>query len=188
MFGKFVIAVLSTPFLATLALSACPDAPDVRRDLLNLVERAHAAENASEGRRVSNEMWRVWLRAPDEQAQTLLDAGMARRDVFNFAGALRQFDLLVEYCPAYAEGWNQRAYIRFLTEDYEAALEDLNVALSLQPYHVAAQSGRALTLMNMGRLEEARKQLLAALDNNPWLSERALLEDGAPLGLPGEEL
>lgn len=180
-----ILALMAAP---TFAQAACPDPADVRREMLNLFAKAQAAKTFTDGRRVSNEMWQVWLRAPDELAQTALDAGMARRDSFDFVGAIREYDRLTEYCPTYAEGFNQRAYIHFLREDYEKALVDLDIALGLQPLHVAAQSGRALTLMKLGRIAEARAQMLIAVENNPWLSEAALLEDGAPLGLPGEEL
>ena len=128
------------------------------------------------------------LRAPDEAAQEVLNAGMARRDAYDFAGAIAEYDRLIKYCPDYAEGFNQRAYIHFLRGDHERALIDLDVALRLQPYHVAAQSGRALTLMNLGQLKEARAQLLIAVENNPWLSEAALLADGAPLGVKGKDI
>ena len=98
------------------------------------------------------------------------------------------FDKLVVYCPNYAEGFNQRAFVQFLRGEYAGALVDLDAALALLPNHVAAQSGRALTLMQMGRLKEARAQMLEALNNNPWLSERALIAKGAPLGPIGEDI
>lgn len=153
-----------------------------------LFARAQAASDFREGQAVSDAMWKVWLRAPDEVAQQALDRGMAARSSFNFLEAFAQFTKLTEYCPDYAEGWNQRAYISFLREDYEAALVDLDRALALQPRHVAAQSGRGLTLMNMGRIAEARTQMLEAVANNPWLSEKALLADGAPLGRKGKDI
>lgn len=133
-------------------------------------------------------MWQVWLRAPNAQAQEVLDRGMRRRDSYDFAGAFKDFDRLASYCPTYAEGFNQRAYVQFLQGGFEGALKDLDIALSLNPDHVAAQSGRALTLMQLGRIPEARLQMLAALKNNPWLSERALLHEGAPLGPKGEDI
>ena len=34
-------------------------------------------------------------------------------------------DRLVEYCPNYAEGYNQRAFVSFLRQDFEAALVEL---------------------------------------------------------------
>ena len=184
--GAFV-ALMAFP-LSGMANATCPDPVDVRGELLNLIAKAQAAESFSDGRRVSNEMWEVWLRAPDEAAQEVLDAGMRRRDVSDFAGALKEFDRLVDYCPTYAEGFNQRAFVNFLQGDFDRALVDLDIALKLQPYHIAAQSGRAMTLMNLGLIDEARAQMLVAVENNPWLSERALLAEGAPLGPKGKEL
>lgn len=171
-----------------IAFADCPAPADVRDEMLNLIARSQAAETFTEGRRVSQQMWQVWLRAPDETAQEVLDAGLRRRDSFDFVGALAEFDRLTAYCPTYAEGFNQRAYVHFLTENYDKALVDLDIALDLQPLHIAAQSGRALTLMKLGRIDEARAQLLEAVDNNPWLSEAALLAEGAPLGPKGKDI
>lgn len=166
----------------------CPAPPDTSAELSALFEQARAAANDMAGREVSNRMWQVWLRAPDEPAQEVLDRGLRKRESFDLAGALEDFDRLAAYCPLYAEGFNQRAFVHFLREDYAAALIDLDRALALNGDHVGAQSGRALTLMNLGQLDAARDQLHAALENNPWLSERFLLAEGGPLALPGEEL
>ncbi|MEP4991983.1 MAG: tetratricopeptide repeat protein, partial [Paracoccaceae bacterium] len=121
-------------------------------------------------------------------AQEALDQGMRQRSSYDFAGSVASFDRLVAYCNEYAEWYNQRAFSYFLTEDFEAALVDLDAALRLSPDHVGVQSGRALTLMNLGRIEEARAQMLEAVENNPWLAERALLAKGAPLGPVGEDI
>lgn len=149
---------------------------------------ARIAPDERGGQAASDKMWDIWLRAPDAAAQEVLDRGMRQRGNFDFVGAYESFNALVAYCPNYAEGYNQRAFISFLREDYAAALIDLDRALALSPDHVGAQSGRALTLMNLGRRDDARAQLEAALDNNPWLGERHLLAEGAPLGPVGQEL
>ena len=174
--------------LATPCFADCPKPADVSAELEGLFEEARNAANDQAGRLVSDQMWQVWLRAPDAAAQEVLERGMRKRDVYDFAGALKDFDRLAAYCPEYAEGFNQRAYIHFLREDYALALVDLDKALSLQPRHVAAQSGRALTLMQLDRIDEARRQLVAALENNPWLSERFLMADGGPLAPSGEDI
>ena len=181
--------------LFTLALMAgpawaedCPDPADHGAELNTLIEAARSAPSESEGRTVSSEMWKVWLRAPNEQAQAVLDRGMQRRDSYDFAGAYEEFDRLAQYCPTYAEGFNQRAYVQFLQGNFAGALVDLDAALVLNPDHVAAQSGRALTLLQLERFDEARVQMLEALENNPWLSERALIAKGAALGPKGEDI
>lgn len=178
-----VLAVISGP-----AFAECPAPPDIEAELGALIDDANAAENETQGREASEAMWQVWLRAPDDAAQEVLDRGMRKRDVFNLAGAYDDFTRLTEYCPDYAEGWNQRAFVSYLQEDYARALAELDRALNLQPRHVAAQSGRGLTLLQMGRLAEARAQMLEAVENNPWLGEAALLEPGQPLGPTGEDI
>ncbi|MFD2739115.1 tetratricopeptide repeat protein [Sulfitobacter aestuarii] len=184
----FATTAVILTLLAAPAAAECPAPADVSAELKVLIAEAQAAPDARAGRVVSGKMWQVWLRAPDEAAQEVLDTGMRRREVYDFLGALEAFDRLVAYCPDYAEGFNQRAYINYLTENYDAALVDLDEALRLQPDHVAAQSGRALTLLNLGRIAEAREQLVIAVENNPWLAEAALLAKGAPLGPVGEDI
>ena len=170
------------------ARSDCPPVSDISSKLDVLIEEINAAENDLAARDVSAKMWRLWLTAPDEVAQTTLDQGMRARASYDFVAALDAFNRLAVYCPEYAEGYNQRAFVHFLTGNYEDALVDLDKALDLSPRHVGAQSGRALTLMNLGRLAEARVQLLAALENNPWLAERFLLSQGGPLAEEGEDI
>jgi tetratricopeptide (TPR) repeat protein len=175
-------------FWPAAIFAECPSAPDITSELDALIAEANAAATEAEGRAAADKMWEVWLRAPDAAAQEALDAGMRKRNSYDYAGAYQDFDKLVGYCPDYAEGYNQRAFVNYLREDFPAALSDLNVALSITPDHVGAQSGRALTLMRMGRLSEARLQMLDALENNPWLSERALVAPGAILGPKGQDL
>lgn len=171
----------------------CPPIKDHSDELAALFDAARAAPSEAAARGAAEGLWKVYLRAPDAKAQAVLDRGMARRDSYDFLGAKADFDRLIAYCPAYAEGWNQRAFVYYLQGDYARALVDLDAALARSPDHVAAQSGRALTLMQLGQRAEARAQMLAALANNPWLSERSLIAPGAPLGpqppaAPGKDI
>lgn len=170
------LALLAGPALA----SDCPPAPDHGGRLAALIAAAQAAESEQEARQITNQMWDLWIDAPDSYAQELLDEGMERRAAFDFAGAIKAFDALVGYCPEYAEGYNQRAFVAFLRQDYGVALKDLERALALSPNHVAALSGKALTLMGLGRMDEGQEVLREALKLNPWLPERGLL--GEPKG------
>ena len=137
------------------------------------------AANEQDARLLTNELWALWATAPDEPAQELLDRGMQARASFDFLSALETFDRLVDYCPDYAEGYNQRAFVNFLRQDYEVALTDLDRALERRPNHVAALSGKALTLMGLGRHDEAQVVLREAIELNPWLPERGLLREPA---------
>ncbi|MFD1159263.1 tetratricopeptide repeat protein [Roseovarius aestuarii] len=153
----------------------CPDAPDHSDALSGLIEAVQQAPTEMAARQIANDMWQYWADAPDTYAQELLDEGMSRRAAYDYDGAMVALDALVAYCPAYAEGYNQRAFVNFLRQDFATALPDLDRAIELSPRHVAALAGRALTLVGLERKAEAALSLRQALALNPWLSERALL-------------
>lgn len=180
--------LFSLPFVASTAFADCPASPDISLELDQLIADVREAPDDRSARKISADMWQLWLKAPDASAQEALDQGMRKRESYDYLGAIESYDALIDYCPDYAEGYNQRAFIYYLNGEFESSLEDLDKALALSPKHVGAQSGRALTLMNLGRLGEARLQLLAALENNPWLSERFLLAEGGPLAVNAEDI
>ena len=174
--------------IATPLWAECPPAADHSKALAEIFDEARAAQDPAAGQVANSRMWELWLDAPDEAAQEVLDKGMRQRESYDFAGSIETMSTLIAYCPDYAEGYNQRAFALYLQGNYADALPDLDKALELSPNHVGAQSGRALTLMNLQRITEARTQMLEALENNPWLSERALLAPGGPLHIAEQEI
>lgn len=169
--------------LAAPAFADCPPVPDRSDELDRLFEAIQAAPNEMAGREINGRMWEIWTDAPDEAAQALLDRGVAALRVSNFLGALDAFGRLIEYCPDYAEGYNQRAFVYFLNGEFERALPDLHRVVEIEPRHVGALTGLGLTLTALGREAEAQDWLRRAVALNPWVSERHLLKEP-----PGEEL
>ncbi|MBY6046297.1 tetratricopeptide repeat protein [Vannielia litorea] len=174
MVSKWLIPALmaATPLAAERCDMEVLVEPDKREAVLQSVRDAGSEREA---RAHTNEMWEIWSTAPDARAQELLDEGLDRREAYDFEGAIKAFDALVDYCPSYAEGYNQRAFIRFMQQDYAPALTDLDAAITRAPDHFAAIAGKALTLMGLGRNGEAKTALEEALDLNPWLPERGLM-------------
>ncbi len=175
------VAVLS--LLAASAAAECPEPADISRAQSMLAADLRAAPSEAVAREVQNQLWRLWTRAPDEAAQQMLDRGMALRESYDFVGSRAALDELVAYCPTFAEGYNQRAFSAFLAHDFGAALTDLERVVEMNPDHVPARAGLALTLMGLGRTQAAQAVLRDAVERNPWLAERALLREP-----PGEEL
>ncbi|MDJ1007910.1 MAG: hypothetical protein QNJ13_08810 [Paracoccaceae bacterium] len=181
--ASHVSAVLAALLMPALAQAACPPGPEIEEPSARLILELREAENEMAARALNAELWTLWLQAPDAEAQSLLDDGIARLRVADHAGAEAAFTALIAYCPDYAEGYNQRAFSAYLRGDYGQALEDLDLALVRRPTHIGALSGRALTLMGLGRVEAGQRALRDALALNPWLSERHLL-----IETPGEDL
>jgi tetratricopeptide (TPR) repeat protein len=180
------------PYLlsALPALSAvCPPPEDRAADIASIIAEAAAAKDEASAQVIANRLWEIWATAPDATAQDMLDRGLSYRADFNLDAALEAFTELVVYCPAYAEGYNQRAFVQFIRGNYAEALVDLEAALERSPDHLAALAGKGLTLVGLGRTEEGRDVLREAVGINPWLPERHMLRElEGQLELDGKEL
>ena len=134
------------------------------------------AQTEREGRAAENAIWNWWLsQAPSPEVRAAIDHGMERRESYDFEAAEAAFDIAVRDAPDYAEGWNQRAFARFLRDNHEGALSDLEMAVELDPDHFAAWSGMFHVLFRMGRTEVAFSALSRAVAIHPWLKERGML-------------
>ncbi len=112
-----------------------------------------------------------------------MSEAMERRQVYDLSGAIAILDKLVALTPDWAEAWNQRATLRYMAEDFDGSLADIERVLELEPKHFGALSGEVLILMRFGRVEVAQSVLKKAVEINPFLAERALLiEPPKPAG------
>ncbi|MBU2992673.1 hypothetical protein Q4555_04310 [Octadecabacter sp. 1_MG-2023] len=170
------LCLAASPFFVSPAFAVCPEDVGVGEALVEIVENMRDAPSEASARQFSNAMWEIWLDAPDELAQAMLDEGLATQRYGDYDASRAVLSELIAYCPTYAEGYNQRAYAAFLSFDFEAALVDLDIAIDLQPVHLGALTGKARTLIELGRDDEAQVVLREALDINPWLAERHLLD------------
>ena len=108
--------VCSTPVWAE---EACPAAPDYTAEKNALYADLRVARDATEAQILSQDLWRIWLEAPDPKAQQMLDDGIGLNTRGFHNDAAITFSALIAYCPDYAEGYNQRAYAAFLNQDFE---------------------------------------------------------------------
>ncbi len=141
-----------------------------------LLQRLAGAESQQEGRHVEGELWEFWFNeAPDSQARQLLDDGRRRRESYDYAGAEALFDQLIESRPQFIEAYNQRAFVRFLREDFVGALADLEMTLQMKPWHFGALSGTYHVLRVLNRHGVAFDTLRQAVEIHPWIQERSAL-------------
>lgn len=150
-----------------LALPAAADQDDPQLD--GLFDRLQATDNATVARDVQGRIWAIWFEHQDPEVQALMNRGRAEMQVGHFDEALAAFDEVIERAPGYAEGWNRRATLYYLTGRYEASLADIEKVLELEPRHFGALSGRGLVLTELGRYEAAIEAFRAALEVNPHM-------------------
>ena len=86
-----------------------------------------------------------------------------------FDVALDFLDQVVTIAPAYAEGWNRRATVHFMMNNYSKSLADINRTLALEPRHFGALSGLAQIMTNTGRKQHALGAWQRVLEIYPML-------------------
>lgn len=175
--------------VAILAMAALAQQPDGRDRLFDALKNA---PTEAAGRMAENAIWEYWMAAgPTEGIRLDVAEAMRARDGYDFDAALEILNGVVADAPDYAEGWNQRAFVHFLKGSLDESLEDIDRALELEPKHFAALSGKAIVLMQQGRVELSQKALRQAVAIHPWLRERSMLipEDGdKPLPPGGKDI
>ena len=90
------------------------------------------------------------------------------------SGKLRQtlkaFNKVVEIEPNFAEGWNKRATIYYLLQEYTASVKDIAQTLRLEPRHFGALFGLSLINAALGRHQAALKAFEQAKFIHPHIS------------------
>ena len=159
----------------TGALAQCPKNPAISEELDEAYRSLKFAKFPRDAQVATDVLWSLWTRAPDNRAQRLLNRGMMNLQLGNLAAAEGLLSALIEYCPDYAEGYNQRAFARYLAGDFDAALPDLVRTLSILPRHLGALSGKGLTHLALGQPELAEIEFRRELALNPFTADRDLI-------------
>ena len=94
------------------------------------------------------------------------DKAVEKKD---YDGALLHLNDLVRLAPEFAEGWNKRATVHFLKEDYGKSLEDISRTLKIEPRHFGALAGLGIILDRIGDPKAALEAYRRALSIHPNL-------------------
>jgi len=106
-----------------------------------------------------------------------MQQAMRERRSYNFSGALKILNRVIDRTPDYAEAWNQRATVYFQQTEYEKSLQDIARTLELEPRHFGAMAGRALIRLRQNKPALAHQNILQALRLHPYLPERSLFPE-----------
>jgi Flp pilus assembly protein TadD len=159
--------VLAFLALAWLALPAAAGQEDTRLD--GLLARLQSPASPAEARAVEAMIWDIWHTYDGETGgvRQHMSAGLLAMNHRDLATAEQEFDEVVLLAPDFAEGWNRRATVRYLRDDYVGSVEDIRATLALEPRHFGALSGLGLCYTALGDLPQALAAFEAALGINP---------------------
>jgi tetratricopeptide (TPR) repeat protein len=128
-----------------------------------------ADPDADSWERTQAQIYAAWNRSGSPSMDFL--AGRADEAVSeqDYDAALAFLDDLTRLAPDFAEGWNKRATVYFLQDEYGRSLGDIARVLALEPRHFGAYSGLGIILDRLGDKQGALEAYRRAVAIHPHL-------------------
>jgi tetratricopeptide (TPR) repeat protein len=126
-------------------------------------------DDIAEAARAANALWQMWHRSGDARLDALLREGIEAMERQDLPAADATFTRLIDEAPAFAEGWNKRATVRYMAGDYAASIADCRETLARNPNHFGALSGQGLCHVARGQFNEAADLFRRTLAVHPHL-------------------
>ena len=176
---RAIVACLLTVALLEFATTPLVVADEVsdRVTLDRLFAELKAAPDAAVAHDISQRIWIYWTTPADTELAMRMGELLAARRVSDLDRALALADALITDHPDYAEAWNQRATLHYMRGDLDASLADCAEVLVREPRHYGALSGRSLIYLQQGQRALALRDMAAAVEIHPFLSERRLFPE-----------
>ena len=144
---------------------------DRTRGLDFLFGALKAAPDQASAKHVEARIWALWLQTPSDTAALLMMRAKAAMDAQQMYVALKLLDAVVKLRPDYVEGWNRRATLYYLQNDYAHSLEDIEQVLVREPRHFGALAGLGMIMQDLGDEKRALDAFRKALAVNPYLDK-----------------
>jgi len=138
-----------------------------KRALDGLFQRLHAAADPDAAKSVAQTIERIWLQSPSDTTSLLMQRAMESLREQRYPLALALLDQVVALEPDWAEAWNQRATTRFLADDPDGAMADIDRVIKLEPRHFGALAGMGAILQRSGFGKRALQIFNKALEIYP---------------------
>jgi tetratricopeptide (TPR) repeat protein len=153
-----------------------------------LFKRLAATSDAEEGKGIAGAIERVWLRSGSDTADLLMSRAVAAVQVKDLPLSLELLDKVVAIEPDWAEGWNKRATVRFMTNDINGAMADIDRVLKLEPRHFGALSGMGFILEREGLDKRALEVFRHVLTIYPGLPDIKKIVDKLAPEVEGRDI
>lgn len=114
-------------------------------------------------------LWSAWCRSEDSETDRLFRAGVDAMQNRRLEESEEFFARVIQRRSDFPEGWNKRATVRYLRQDFRGAIADCQETLKRNTHHFGAASGQGLCHMSLGEFREAAVCFRRALEIHPHL-------------------
>jgi tetratricopeptide (TPR) repeat protein len=160
-------------------LKKLPEAPeklprvgaDRTRGLDFLFGALKAAPDQASAKHVEGRIWALWTQTSSDTTMLLMSRAKTAIEKKQPDVALKLLDKVVKLKPDYVEGWNRRATIYYLQNDYAKSMSDIREVLVREPRHFGALAGLGMIMQELGDDKRALDAFRKALEINPYLEK-----------------
>jgi len=171
------------------AMASHPTHAALRAQALEaLFKRLAAASDADEATGIASAIERVWMESDSDTASLLMARALAAQQAGHLPLALTLFDKVLALEPGWAEAWDKRATTRFLGDDLEGAMADLQQTLKLEPRHFSALVAMGFIFEKQGFDRRALDAFRKALALNPQQPEIKSIVDKLGVEVEGRDI
>ncbi len=125
--------------------------------------------NEKAAQQISQKIWAEWFKSGSASIDLMMKWSQDAVKAKKYHVALDFLDQVTILQPDFAEGWNRRATLHFIMNDYSKSVADIKRTLALEPRHFGALSGWGMILKNTDQKKEALKVFSQALEIYPMM-------------------
>jgi tetratricopeptide (TPR) repeat protein len=195
------IVTLSAGLAARADEGAKPPGPEAKPDAqtapaprtpaeirAELYVRLAASKDSDETEGLVNLLLASYTQSGSDTADLLLQRARKAMQEKDYGDASKILDATIALLPDWAEGWNARATLRWLDDDYDGSMADIAETLKREPRHIGALSGMAMILEERDKREDALKVYGRVLAIAPHWRSAEDAEKKLRAALAGQEL
>jgi tetratricopeptide (TPR) repeat protein len=161
----------------------------IRGQMLDdLFGRLQRATNQGEAQALALSIERIWFQTRSDTASLLMQRAVQSIQASHYPLALSLLDKIVMLEPRWAEAWNQRATARFLANDSEGAMADIDQVMKLEPRHFGALAGMGAILQRSGLDRQALRIYSQSLSLYPMQPDLQKAVEKLKLTVEGRDI
>lgn len=123
----------------------------------DLYARLAASKDPDETEGIIDLLLATYSQSGSDTGDLLLQRAHKALAAKDFDAAKQILDATVALLPDWAEGWNARATLSYLDDDYDGSMADIAETLKREPRHLGALLGMAAILQARDKPEDALK-------------------------------
>ena len=151
-----------------------PPATATSEDIVldGLFSSLQQTQDAGDIQRLTSEIWSRWATHPTkDQLTRRLARGVRMMNQGDYIHAEGIFSDIIAADPEFAEAWNRRATLYYITGRYGQSRADIARTLELEPRHFGALAGLAMIELSAENFERALQAYEAAAAVNPHMPQ-----------------